>query len=162
MRFAILGNHPDGVEMASALVASGRYVLGAYTAPVSETVLQSWGEGVIKLQDLEEVLADPQIELVIVAGVESNRPAQLRRALQAERHVLAVHPPDRTPEIAYEAGMIQKDTGCVLLPLLTEAFHPAIARMKSLLATAGQTASSLDLSRQISEARIKNRAPNIS
>jgi predicted dehydrogenase len=133
MRFALLGNHPDGVEMTSALVASGRFQLAAYTAPVAEPLLRAWGEGARKLHDLEEVLADPQIELVIVAGVEANRPAQLRRALQAERHVLAVHPSDRTPEIAYEAAMIQKDTGYVLLPLLPDALHPAVAGLKRLL-----------------------------
>ena len=56
-------------------------------------------------------------------------PAQLRRALQSERHVLCVHPPDQTPEIAYEAAMIRNDTGCVLMPLLPEATHPAIRRL---------------------------------
>jgi predicted dehydrogenase len=133
MRFAILGKHPDGVAMAEALVASGRYQLAAYTTDLPATLLAH--DGSRKVQDLEEVLADPQIELVIVAGVEENRPTQLRRALQAERHVLVVHPPDRAPEVAYEAGMIQKDTGRVLLPLLPDAVHPGIIRLRQLLAS---------------------------
>src|SRR5438552_10981439 len=137
MRFALLGNHPDGIEMTSALVASGRFELAAYTAPVADHLRAVWRTDARKVLDLEEVLADPQIEIVVVAGVEANRLAQLRRALQAERHVLAVHPPDRTPEIAYEAAMIQKDTGCVLLPLLPEALHPAGARLKGILQVAG-------------------------
>jgi predicted dehydrogenase len=142
MRFALLGNHPDGVEMALALVASGRYQLAAYTAPIVQSLVQAGGEAARKCQDLEEVLADPQVELVIVAGVAANRPAQLRRALQAERHVLAVHPCDRTPEVAYEAGMIQKDTGYVLLPLLSEALHPGVARLKDLIGQAEDSVGS--------------------
>jgi predicted dehydrogenase len=56
-------------------------------------------------------------------------PALLRRALQSERHVLCVHPAGDGPEIAYEAGMIRDDTHCVLLPILTEAQHPAYRRL---------------------------------
>jgi hypothetical protein len=56
----------------------------------------------------------------------------LRRALQSERHVLCVHPADRSPDIAYEAAMLQADTGCVLLPLLPEALHPAVQRLAGL------------------------------
>jgi hypothetical protein len=125
MRFALLGNHPDGLEMASALADSGRHQIAAYTADVPETILRRWGDAAKPVRDLEEVLSDPAIEAVIVAGSPANRPAQLRRALQSERHVLCVYPPDQSPEIGYEAAMIQKDTGHVLLPLLPQALHPA-------------------------------------
>jgi predicted dehydrogenase len=133
MRFALLGNHPDGLAITAALLDTKRHHLAAYTGTIAADLLHNWSVDVPKVNDLEEVLADPQIEMVIVAGVEANRPAQLRRALQAERDVLCVHPAARTPEIAYEAGMIQKDTGHVLLPLLPEPLHPAIARLKTLL-----------------------------
>jgi predicted dehydrogenase len=129
MRFALLGDHPDGVDMACALAESGRHRLVVYTAPLSTEVLQRLGSEVHRVSDVEEVLADPAVEAVIVAGPASGRAAQLRRALQSERHVLCVHPPDQTPEIAYEAAMIQNDTGCVLLPLLPESTHPAIRRL---------------------------------
>jgi predicted dehydrogenase len=92
-------------------------------------VLGRLGGEVRHVSDVEEVLADPAVEAVIVAGNMGVRAAQLRRALQAERHVLCVYPPDQTPEIAYEAAMIRNDTGCVLLPLLPEATHPAIRRL---------------------------------
>ncbi len=129
MRFALLGDHPDGVDMACALAESGRHRLVAYTATLGENVLRRLGGDVRRVIDVEEVLADPAIEAVIVAGQPSVRPAQLRRALQSERHVLCVHPADQTPEIAYEAAMIRNDTGCVLLPLLPEATHPAFRRL---------------------------------
>jgi predicted dehydrogenase len=129
MRFALLGDHPDGIDLACALAESGRHRLIVCTTSLSADVLRRLGSGVRRVSDIEEVLADPAVEAVIVAGHESVRPAQLRRALQSERHVLCVHPPDQTPEIAYEAAMIRNDTGCVLLPLLPEATHPAIRRI---------------------------------
>jgi predicted dehydrogenase len=120
--------------MACALVAGGRHQLLAYTGRSdSPAHLRCWGESARPAADLEEVLADPAIDAVIVAGSPANRPAQLRRALQSERHVLCVHPADHTPDTAYEAGMIQGDTRRVLLPLLPDALHPGIVRLAELI-----------------------------
>jgi predicted dehydrogenase len=83
--------------------------------------------------DMEEILADPAIEAVIVAGKLSGRAQLLRRALQSERHVLCVHPPDPSPDVAYEAALLQADTHCVLLPLLPDAMHPAEVRLREWL-----------------------------
>jgi predicted dehydrogenase len=130
MRFAVLGTHPDGLEMAIALAATGRHELAAYTAPsLDSACISRCGSRARLIGDLEEVLADPAIEAVIVAGTPANRPAQLRRSLQSERHVLCVYPPDRTPDAAYEAAMIQADTGRVLFPIMPDAMHPALGRL---------------------------------
>jgi predicted dehydrogenase len=135
MRFAILGNHSDGLALASALVATGRHQILVCTAAVPAEEPAQWGADARRVEDLEEVLADPAIEAVIVAGSPVNRPVQLRRALQSERHVLCVHPADQGPDTAYEAAMIQRDTGCVLLPLLPESLHPGLARLAELAAS---------------------------
>jgi predicted dehydrogenase len=134
MRFALLGNHPDGLALARCLAASGRHQIAVYTSPsLPAELLASWGEQARRVSDLEDVLADPSIEAVIVASRPANRAVHLRRALQSERHVLCVYPPDPSPDLAYEAAMIQNDTGHVLLPLLTEALHPGVARLTELL-----------------------------
>jgi predicted dehydrogenase len=137
MHFAILGNHADGLAMADALVASGRHRLLVCTTAVPAEYRERWGAGVRLLADLEEVLADPAVEAVIVAGSPVNRPTQLRRALQSERHVFCVHPADHSPDAAYEAAMIQRDTGCVLLPLLPEDLHPGVGRLAQLCRVGG-------------------------
>src|SRR6516164_5856860 len=130
MRFALLGTHPDGLAMACALVGSGRHELLAYTGKeMSAEQVRRWGSSTKLVSDLEEVLADPAIDAVIVAGGVDNRPTQLRRALQSERHVLCVHPADHTPDTGYEAAMIQADTRHALFPLLPEALHPAFHRL---------------------------------
>src|SRR5437762_5422109 len=132
MRFALLGNHRDGLAMAAALVQSGRHELTAYTAPAAAEDVQRSSPAAQFVSDLEEVLADPAIETLIVAGSAANRPVQLRRSLQSERHVLCISPADQSPDIAYEAALIQRDTSKVLLPLMPEALHPGIARLAAL------------------------------
>ena len=133
MRFALLGDHPDGLDMARALVESGRHHLAVYSGPpVGSEYLKRWGLAPRPVGDLEEVLADPSIDAVLVAGGPADRPRQLRRALQSERPVLCVHPADQAPDAAYEALMIQGDTGQVLLPLLPEALHPGVVRLAEL------------------------------
>jgi predicted dehydrogenase len=134
MRFALLGNHPDGLAFARALVESGRHELLVYSGPASGVdVLRQ--NGIKRVGDLEEVLADPAVEAVIVAGRPADRPVQLRRAVQSERPVLCVHPADATADIAYEAAMIQRDTGHLLLPMLPEALHPGVSRLTELVKT---------------------------
>jgi predicted dehydrogenase len=133
MRFALLGDHPDGLDLAGALVDSGRHQLAACTQPLPEAVRQRLG-GPAWVPDTEEVLADPAVEAVIVAGPPSVRPEQLRRALQSERHVLCVHPADQKADTAYEAALLQGDVGLVLFAVLPEALHPAIGRLREFVA----------------------------
>ena len=133
MRFALLGDHRDGLDLASALSASGRHELRVYAGPAAGLAhLLRLGLMPRSIGDLEEVLADPEVDAVIVAGSSTVRAAQLRRALQSECHVLCVHPADPSPDVAYEAAMIQADTGRVLLPMLPMALHPGIVRLAEL------------------------------
>src|SRR5439155_26606835 len=95
MRFALLGDHRDGLDLACALHATGRHELRFYCGPpAGRAHLQRHGMDPLALSDLEEVLADPELDAAIAAGNVTARPAQLRRALQAECHVLCVHPAD--------------------------------------------------------------------
>ncbi|HEY1861337.1 MAG TPA: Gfo/Idh/MocA family oxidoreductase [Gemmataceae bacterium] len=133
MRFALLGNHPDGLDMAYALVATGRHQIVAVTSPsLNAGPFARLGENARRVDDLEEVLADPSVEAVIVASGPAHRDVHLRRALQSERDVLCVYPPDPAPDLAYEAAMLQNDSGRVLLPLLHEALHPGLLRLIEL------------------------------
>ncbi len=133
MHFALLGDHPDGLDVARALVESGRHDLTVYSGPgAGAEQLRRWAPSFKQVADPEEILADPAVDAVIVAGGPSERPEQLRRALQSERHVLCVQPVAATPDAAYEAALIQGDTRQVLLPLLPEALHPGVRRLADL------------------------------
>ncbi len=133
MRFALLGDHPDGLDFARVLFATGQHQLTLYSGPADGLAqLQRHGLTPQTLGDLEEVLADPEIDVVIVASGLSLRRRQLVRAMQSECHVLCVHPADISPDVAYEAAMIQADTGRLLLPLLPMALHPGVNRLAAL------------------------------
>jgi hypothetical protein len=137
MRFALLGDHSDGLETARALTSSGRNELVIYSGPaLGMEYLHRWGLQPRRVGDVEETLADPRVDAVIVAGRPVQRPGQLRRSLQAERHVLCVCPVDDSPDVAYEAAMIQEDTGKVLFPILPEATHPGFHRLAELARSA--------------------------
>ncbi len=128
MRFALVGNDADGVELARALMATGRHeFLYAVDAAL---------DAVKQVRDLEEVLADPAVEAVLIASRLDRRAAHLRRAMQSERLVMCLHPSDTQPDGAYEAGMLQQDTRRILLPVMPDAFHPAILRLVELLSPA--------------------------
>jgi predicted dehydrogenase len=132
MRFALLGDHPDGLDLAGAVVDSGRHELVACSAALEEATRRRLREP-RRVSDVEEVLADPAVEAVIVAGPPGVRPEQMRRALQSERHVLCVHPADQKPDAAYEAALLQGDTGFTLFPLLPEGLHPALRRLRAFV-----------------------------
>jgi predicted dehydrogenase len=141
MRFALLGNDPDGVEMACALVDSGHHQLAAFSAPVPDGVRKRWNLDARKVGDAEEALADSAVDLVVVAGKPFSRSEQLRRALQSERHALCVRPAELSIEAAYEAALLQGDAGTVLLPLMPASLHPGIRRLAGL-AGRGETPAS--------------------
>ncbi|HVS37623.1 MAG TPA: hypothetical protein VMS17_18820, partial [Gemmataceae bacterium] len=131
MHFALLGDHPDGQAAAAALAAGG-HELTAYTT-AADADLRRWAPNAHRFADAEEILANPAVEAVIVAGRSDDLAAQLRRALQSERHVLCYYPPGQTPDIAYEADMLRKDVGRVLLPMLPQALHPAVGRLAEFI-----------------------------
>ena len=136
MRFALLGDHPDGIDLARTLAATGQHFLQFYSGPaLGLAQLHGYGIQPKQVGDLEEILADDAIDTIIVAGSATARDAQLRRALQAECHVLCVHPAGSSPDIAYEASLLQNDTGCVLLPLLPMTLHPGVVRLAGLVRT---------------------------
>jgi predicted dehydrogenase len=131
MRFALLGIHPDGIGFAEALVATGRHELVGYSQEHAR--LAKLSAKARRISDVEELLSDPSLEAVVVASAVDQRPDQLRRALQSEHHVLCVHPAGNGPEIAYEVGMIRDDVQRVLMPILFEAWHPGVGRLKDFV-----------------------------
>ncbi len=135
MRFALLGNRADGVEMARALIASGRHTL-LYHATAATDPGPRWPDGARRAADLEEVLADPAVEMVLVASGPAHRAAHLRRAMQSERDVVCVHPPDARTDTGYELDMIRQDVRRGLVPLLPDAFHPGIVRLRDFVVRA--------------------------
>lgn len=134
MRFALLGDHPDGIALTKALIRSDRNELLYYCHNGKKAFLPADLPPSTKpLLDMEEMLADPTVDMVLVASPLEQRAEHLRRAVQAEQHVACLHPADASPDGGYEAGMIQEGTGYLLLPILSESLHPAIAQLRAMI-----------------------------
>src|SRR5262245_43887398 len=127
MRFALLGNHPDGLAMARALAAAGNPVVA-----VCETSQPHFAESARSYSDIEDLLADPAVEAVVVAGPIGKRFEQLRRVIQSERAAYCVHPCDEKLDRAYEAAWMQGETKQPLVPLMPDGLHPAYARLSEI------------------------------
>lgn len=138
MRFALLGDAPAGMALAEALLA-GRHELLACTSPRLAAWRQRLAPTARQVADLEEILADPQIELIIVASDLRVRAEHLKRALQSERPVACVHPVAHHLAVAYEAAMIEQETRQVLLSLQPDFLHPALARLREFIARPGHS-----------------------
>src|SRR5260370_26319377 len=107
MRFALLGDHSDGLDMARALAESRRHELAVYSGPPhGAEYLARWGLQPRRVGDVEAVLADPRVEAVIVAGGAGGRPAQLRRAPPSGPHRPCRPPPPHSPGPAPQAAPI--------------------------------------------------------
>ncbi len=132
MNFALIGAHPDGLAMARALAESGHRFFAFAGPRAAWESLGPPGNRPRAFDELESLLAQPEIEWVIVADELEHRPAVLRRALQSERHVLCVHPADVSLDAVYESVLIQKDTRKVLLPMLADRLMPGLLRLRQL------------------------------
>lgn len=126
MRFALIGDHPNGIAAARALVQSSRHSLVA----VLDLPAPDFARAAVRHHDFEEILADPAVELVIVASKLAERGEHLRRAIQAERDVLCVLPCAAQIDRVYEAALMQSETKRQLLPILPEALHPMFERVQ--------------------------------
>ncbi len=106
MRFAIIGDHPDGWAVGRALAETGRHQLAVYQGETPLEIARRLSPAARRQADLEEILADPQVEAVIVATAAGTRLDVLRRVLQSERSALCAHPVDRRPDGGYEINLL--------------------------------------------------------
>jgi predicted dehydrogenase len=111
MRFARVGDHPDGLAFASAAMQAGHEIAVVCGGEPRKS------EAAVVVADLEEVLADPTIEAVIVAGPVGSRLEVARRVLQSERPAAIVMPVDTKPDGVYELSMLAGDTHQAVMPL---------------------------------------------
>lgn len=133
MRFGLIGDHPDGRELALELARRPDFTFAAYAGPVAlRQHLLRQGFDPEFVPEVEEMLARTEIELIIAADTFEFRPQLLRRAVQSEKHVACVHPVDDKPDAAYEAAMIQRDTGKLLWPILPGRFAAGFQRLAAL------------------------------
>jgi myo-inositol 2-dehydrogenase/D-chiro-inositol 1-dehydrogenase len=80
-------------------------------------------------RDVEEGLASPGLELVIVGGPLEVRGEALRRAAAEGLAIICLHPPGQDSEAYYQVALSRSETGAVVVPDLPLRLHPGVAAL---------------------------------
>ena len=83
--------------------------------------------------DLGELLADPELDAVVVATPPHTHHAIVREALEAGKHVLVEKPLATTSEDAYDLVGLAAQQGLVLMPGHTFLYSPPVNKVKQLI-----------------------------
>jgi predicted dehydrogenase len=89
--------------------------------------------GVPVRQELDEVLADPGVDAVLIATPPATHHALVKRALQAGKHVLVEKPLATTTADAEDLVEIAEREDLVLMPGHTFVYSPAVNAVRSLI-----------------------------
>jgi predicted dehydrogenase len=85
--------------------------------------------------DLEEVLADPELDAVVIATPAVTHYELAKRALEAGKHVLVEKPPAMSTADAEDLVATSEATGRVLMPGHLLLYHPAVQKVKALVSS---------------------------
>lgn len=83
--------------------------------------------------DLAEVLKDPSIEVYFDAQVTAERPAALRAAIAAGKHVFVEKPLAPTLEQAVELAALARDSGLVTGVVHDKLYLPGLVKLRRLI-----------------------------
>ncbi|HEX6490890.1 MAG TPA: Gfo/Idh/MocA family oxidoreductase [Gaiellaceae bacterium] len=85
--------------------------------------------------DFDELLADQDLEAVVIATPVVTHFELAKQALEAGKHVLVEKPPALTAAETEELVASAEENGRVLLPGHLLLYHPGVARLKALLSS---------------------------
>ena len=85
--------------------------------------------------DLDDALATPGVEAVVVGGGLEFRAEALRRVAAAGWPAICLHPPGPDAEPYYVVALSREETGATIVPDLPERLHPGVERIRSAIAT---------------------------
>jgi predicted dehydrogenase len=83
--------------------------------------------------DLDEVLGDPRVDAVLVATPPQTHHALVKRALEADKHVLVEKPLATRALEALELVELADERGLVLMPGHTFVYSPAVNTLRELI-----------------------------
>jgi myo-inositol 2-dehydrogenase/D-chiro-inositol 1-dehydrogenase len=120
MNILILGNGIEELGWARWLLMSGEHRLAAAFPGFADPDLA----GVPAPSDLDDSLAHPGIDVVVVGGPIAVRGEYLRRAAAEGLAIICLHPPGEDSEAYYQVSLSHAETGAVIVPDLPLRLHP--------------------------------------
>ena len=106
----------------------------AYTRTRASAEAFCGEKGIPLAASYEEVLADPQIDAVVLATPHSQHEAQVRQAAAAGKHIQVEKPITLDYESAKRAIAAVQDAGLVLAVGFCRRFHPSLGEIRQRLA----------------------------
>ena len=86
-------------------------------------------------ESFDELLADPEVDAVVVATPVVTHYELAKRALHSGKHVFVEKPQAQSSAEAEELAAIAQENGLVLMPGYLLLYHPAVAMLKQLIAS---------------------------
>ena len=86
--------------------------------------------------DLEDALARPGVDAIIVGGPPESRGEWLRRAAAEGYAIIALHPPGPDSEAYYQVALSREETGAAIVPDLPMRLHPGVKVIRQALSAA--------------------------
>jgi len=137
IRFAALGiDHRHIYGMAQNLMDVGAE-FAAWWTEGSPGTLDGFGKrfGTVPKLDKKEILADPTIDLVLIAAIPRDRAGLAIEAMEAGKHVMVDKPGCTTFQQLDELRLTQQRTRCMWVIDFSERFEvPAVTRASELVA----------------------------
>jgi myo-inositol 2-dehydrogenase/D-chiro-inositol 1-dehydrogenase len=130
MKVLILGNGIEEHAWAHWLLAQGDHHLDAAYPGFSDPAL----EAVPVAHDLDDALARPGINAVIVGGPIEERGERLRRGAAEGLAIICLHPPGPDSEAYYQVSLSRAETGAVIVPDLPLRLHPGVTALRQAVA----------------------------
>jgi myo-inositol 2-dehydrogenase/D-chiro-inositol 1-dehydrogenase len=131
MNVLILGGGTEEYGWASWLLGQEEHRLDAAFPGFAEAAL----DGIARPRDLDDALARPGIDAVIVGGPLEQRGELLRRAAAEGLAIICLHPPGPDSEAYYQVSLSRAETGAVIVPYLPLRLHPGVDALRQAVSS---------------------------
>jgi predicted dehydrogenase len=131
MNVLILGDGEEELAWARWLMERPEHRLDAAYPGSPDAVMA----GIPTPRDLEDALARPGLDVVIVGGPLESRGEWLRRAAAEGFAIIALHPPGPDSEAYYQVALSREETGATIVPDLPLRLHPGVQSLRQALST---------------------------
>lgn len=129
MNVLILGDGDDELAWARWLLGQPEHRLDAAYPGFADAA----AAGTPTPRDLEDALARPGLDAVIVGGPPGSRGEWLRRAAAEGFAIIALHPPGPDSESYYQVALSREETGATIVPDLPLRLHPGVKAIRHAL-----------------------------
>jgi myo-inositol 2-dehydrogenase/D-chiro-inositol 1-dehydrogenase len=129
MHVVILGDGEEELAWARWLAGQPEHRLDAAYPGFPDASMA----GIPAPRDLEDALARPDVEAIIVGGPLEARGEWLRRAAAEGYAIIVLHPPGPDSEAYYQVALSREETGAVIVPDLPLRLHPGVQALRRAL-----------------------------